>query len=220
VGFPSYLLRENNISDGRLEVQFVGSRDGITWHRYDRAPYAAPGLEGTENANVVLMDAGLAVRGDEIWQYGLGLRSRHGDMVARKRQTDGSIRRYVQRLDGFVSADFAPQGGRFVTPAVHVTGECLQLNVDTGALGELRVALLDAHGEAIPGFTAEDCQPVHINATGTRVCWKEHTEFTGFAGREVRIAFCGSRTKLYSFSFAAACDQHTGASPSTIQNRS
>ena len=37
VGFPSFLLREASITDGRLEAHFVGSTDGITWHFYDRA---------------------------------------------------------------------------------------------------------------------------------------------------------------------------------------
>ena len=136
VGFPSFLLREKGVSDGRVEVQFVGSRDGIAWHRYDRAPYVTPGLQGSESANVVYMGTGMAVRGEEIWQYGMGLRSRHGSPM-QTRQGDGSIRRYVQRLDGFVSADFDSAGGRFTTAPVQVTGKQLSLNLDTRRAGRI-----------------------------------------------------------------------------------
>lgn len=204
LGFPSFLLREASVSDGRLEVQFIASRDGINWQRYDRAPYAVPGLAGSEDANVVFMGTGLAIRGDEMWQYGMGLRSRHGKMAASERHADGSIRRYVQRLDGFVSADFDAQGGHCTTAPVRVTEPRLLLNVDTGALGGLRVALLDAQGKALPGFSADDCLPLHANATGAAVRWKERAELTGLVGQEVRLAFSGSRTRLFSFTFAAA----------------
>jgi hypothetical protein len=133
----------------------------------------------------------------------MGLRSRHGKMAARERHADGSIRRYVQRLDGFVSANFDAQGGHCTTAPVRVTGPRLLLNVDTGALGDLRVALLDAQGKALPGFSTEDCLPVHTNATSAAVRWKERTEITGLVGQEIRLAFSGSRTRLFSFTFAA-----------------
>lgn len=201
VGFPSFLLREKNVSDGRLEVQFVGSRDGITWHRYDRAPYAGPGLQGSDTANMVFMGTGLAVRGQEIWQYGVGLRSRHGDVAARRRRTDGVIRRYVQRLDGFVALEFDLSGGRCRTAPVRVDGRRMLLNVDTGALGEIRVGLLDAQGSPIPGLTVEECDPLHTNATAAEVFWQDRSDLTALVGQEVQVAFSGSRARLFSFYF-------------------
>ncbi|MFA7004104.1 MAG: hypothetical protein WC429_08720, partial [Verrucomicrobiia bacterium] len=62
LGFPSMFQREQRMSDGPLEVQFAGSRDGITWHRYDRKPYAPLGLAGSESANMTFMGPGLVVR--------------------------------------------------------------------------------------------------------------------------------------------------------------
>ena len=38
--------------------------------------------------------------------------------------------------------------------------------IDTGALGELQVGLIDADGRPVPGFSAEDCAPLEYNATG------------------------------------------------------
>jgi hypothetical protein len=201
VGFPSMFQREGRTSEGRLEVHFAGSRDGITWHRYDRKPYAPLGLAGSESANMTFMGPGLVIRGDELWQYGTGFHSKHGDVEARKKKTDGVIYRYVQRVDGFVSLDFDAAGGRCVTAPVKVDGSRLSLNVDTSALGQLRVGLQDAEGRPISGFSTDDCKLIRTNSTRAEVSWAGGNDLATLKGREVRMAFSGSRGKLYSFRF-------------------
>jgi hypothetical protein len=201
VGFPSMFQREGRTSCGRLEVHFAGSRDGMTWHRYDRKPYAPLGLAGSESANMTFMGPGLVVRGDEIWQYGTGFHSKHGDMEARKRKTDGVIYRYVQRVDGFVSLDFDAAGGRCVTAPVKVDGPRLLLNVDTSVFGTLRVGLLNADGKPINGCGADDCSIIRTNSTCAEVNWTGGNGIAALKGREVRLTFTGSRAKLYSFRF-------------------
>jgi hypothetical protein len=206
VGFPSMFQREQRMSEGRLEVQFAGSRDGIAWHRYDRKPYAPLGLAGSDSANMTFMGTGLVVRGDEIWQYGPAFHSKHGDVEARKRKTDGVIYRYVQRVDGFVSLDFDATGGRCVTAPVKVGGSHLLLNLDTGALGQLRVGLLDAEGKSVSGFAANDCQVLRTNSTRAEASWTTGSDLSSLQGREVRLMFTGSRVKLYSFRFGSRQD--------------
>lgn len=203
LGFPSFLLREEGFSNGRVEVQFAASRDkGVTWERYDRVPYARPGLAGSDSANVAYMGQGIAVRGNELWQYGMTLKLAHGPAAHKDRSFDGSIYRYVQRLDGFVSVDFDPAGGKFVSAPVVVEGPRLRLNVDTAALGSLRVGLLDEAGTPIPGFTIDDCHVIHTNDTAREVVWKIPTnDLTSLKGKKVRLVFAGDRTKLFSFSF-------------------
>ncbi len=210
VGFPSFFQRQVNPANpaatnyGRVEVQFAGSRDGICWERYDRRSYATPGLAGSETAHVVFMGTGMVVRGDEIWQYGTGFHSHHGDVEARMAKTDGVIQRYVQRVDGFVSLDFANPGGRAVTAPVKVEGPSLLLNIDTGALGHLLLGLLDSHGRPLPGFTAEQCGVLRTNSTRAVASWKGSHDLSSLRGQEVQVVFSGSRTKLYSFYFDSA----------------
>ncbi len=201
VGFPSMFQRERTTSDGRLEMHFTGSRDGVKWHRYDRTPYVKPGLAGSDSASMIYMGTGLVVRGDEIWQYGTGYQSRHGDREARQRKTDGVIYRYLQRVDGFVSLDFEAGGGRCQTRPVKVEGARLLLNVDTGALGELRVALLDEREQPIQGFSRDACAHLRTNSTGAEVTWNPAADLSALRGREVKLEFTGTRTKLYSFRF-------------------
>lgn len=202
IGFPSFFRHvPGNAYAGRLEVQFVGSRDGIHWNRYDRSAYIAPGLAGSASCNMVFLGTGLVVRGDQIWQYGTGFRSQHGDVAARMRRTDGVIYRYVQRVDGFVSLDSGDAEGRCQTVAVRVSGPRLLLNLDTGALGELRVGLLDPSGRPLPGHGTADCDPLEVNATGACVSWHGRSDLTGLLGRRVILVLRSRRTKLYSFRF-------------------
>jgi len=196
VGFPSLFQREEKISVGRTEIQCIGSRDGIVWHRYDRAPYVSPGPDGSENCNMVYMGTGMVVRGDEIWQYGTGFRSKHGDMEARRKRTDGTIYRHVQRLDGFVSLDFDSAGGTATTIPIEA-GPALFVNVDTGALGHLKAAWIDENGQAL-----EESDVVRINSTRAQVTWQGNSDLSKLAGRKLSLRFTGSRAKLYSFYFA------------------
>jgi len=205
VGFPAFYRHYNHTSphfnDGRTEVQFVGSRDGVTWHRYGREVYAGPGLPGPQSGSMIFMGTGLVVRGDEIWQYGTRYRTTHGDKPGRARQTDGSIYRFVQRVDGFVSLDTANAIGTARTVPVEVTGRRLLLNLDTGALGEMRVGLIGADGRPLPGFGVEDCRRLEINATGAVVTWASGADLSALQGRDVAIEFRSHRTKLFSFRF-------------------
>lgn len=202
VGFPSWFLRDKNISDGRLEVHFIGSRDGVTWQRYDRRPYAPLGPVESDCGNMTFLGPSLIVRGDELWQYGTGFRSRHGDVQARKLRSDGVIYRYVQRVDGFVSADFETADASCLTQVIKVTGSRLILNVDNGALGTLQVALVDpATQKPLAGYDLDDCRPVRTNSVRGAIRWKNRDDVSALVGRDVQLKFAGSRTKLFSFYF-------------------
>lgn len=209
VAFPAFLRRSaatdapghKGSHRGPVEVQFVGSRDGVAWQRYDRAPYASPGVAANEKKNMVFLGTGMVVRDGEIWHYGTEFESEHGDMAARHKKTDGTIVRWVQRVDGFVSANSGDSEGRLRTAPVKVTGARLRLNLDTGALGELRVALLDRDGNALPGFAAAQCDALQINSLGAVVSWAGQTDLAALRDREVSLEFRSTRTKLYSFRF-------------------
>ncbi|HEY0966531.1 MAG TPA: hypothetical protein VGD88_04000 [Opitutaceae bacterium] len=209
VAFPTFLRRSAQTDApgwrgrhmGPAEVQFAGSDDSLAWHRYDRAAYAAPGIASPDKKNMTFMGAGMVVRGDEIWQYGTEFETVHGDVDARNRKGDGSIVRYVQRVDGFVSLDTGNREGRARTVAVKVSGKRLLLNLDTGALGEVRVALIGRDGQPLTGFTAEECVPIEYNGTGVEVKWTGQADLSSVQGRELAIEFRSTRTKLYSFRF-------------------
>jgi len=207
VGFPSYLRHwlhsPHPITDGWTETQFVGSHDGVHWQRYQRQAYAEAGLPGPYSGGMIYLGVGMVVRGDEIWQYGTRFRTTHGDVAGRKAQLDGGIYRFVQRIDGFVSADFPEAGGECHTIPVKIDGPSLIVNLDAGALGYLKVGLVEVDGSPVKGMGAEDCELLRLNSTHARVTWKSAQITPELQGRELSLVFSGARAKLYSFYFAS-----------------
>jgi len=189
-------------NDGLLDIQMAVSRDGIAWQRLDRRPYVPLGLEGEKDSKQLYMAVGMLRAGNEVFQYYGGYETTHG---APRPTPDegpiGSICGLVQRLDGFVSADAAFTGGQLLTPPLVWAGDHLELNVDTSALGEARVGLLDAEGEPLPGYEVHRCDPLRGNFIAQTVTWQGQSDLTPLAGRPVRLHFVLRSAKLYAFQF-------------------
>ena len=105
------------------------------------------------------------------------------------------------RLDGFISADADYTGGELTTPPVKFTGKELQLNVDTGGGGSVRVELLDEHGKPIAGYTEADATLLSGNSVRMLVTWGEKQDVSKLAGKPIKIRFVMRDCKLYAFQF-------------------
>jgi hypothetical protein len=113
-----------------------------------------------------------------------------------------AILRAVQRLDGFVSADFAYTGGSMKTRPLTFAGNRLVLNVDTDATGRLQVGLFDDQGEPIEGFGLDDCIYINCDETAAEVEWLEKgVDLSSLAGKTVQLEIRGRGAKLYSMQF-------------------
>src|SRR5204863_3626402 len=115
----------------------------------------------------------------------------------------GVVSRLVQRLDGFISADAAYAGGQLTTVPLLFDGKQLQLNVDTGALGSVRVELLDQQGHVIPGYGERDCDLINGNYVAHAVTWKGKSDVSALAGQALRLRFVMRSTKLFAFQFVS-----------------
>ncbi len=91
-------------------------------------------------------------------------------------------------------------------PPLVFEGGRLELNVNTSALGEVRVALLDAQGEAIDGYSDADCDPIHGNYIRRVVTWQGSSDVSKLAGQPVRLHFVMRSAKLYAFQFRSGDD--------------
>ena len=207
LGFPAFYRHFPEPEEGpyqnhgRTEVQCVGSSDSIRWHRYDRTPYARPGLAGSSSGNMIYMGVGMIVRGDEIWQYGIGFDTRHGEVERRIHEGDGTVLRFVQRVDGFVSLDMPASGGCCYSRPLSCEGARLVLNMDTGALGGVRVELLDEEGAVIPGYALEDSDSMQGNNTSAIVSWRGKHSLIQLVDKNIRLRLAGERCKIFSVRF-------------------
>lgn len=189
------------VNDGRTEVHFIGGVDGTNWFRYDRTPYWKPGLRGTDHSEMTFIGYGMLSRGKEMWQYGTGYRTTHGDNERRIRESDGVIVLLKQRIDGFVSADTDYRGGEFTTVGVVCSGKKLSVNADAGVTGFARVGLLNESGEPIAGFEVAACDPLRGNDTAFTVQWNGNPDMTSLLGRTVQLVVHSQSCKLYSMRF-------------------
>jgi hypothetical protein len=198
------LKRGGKTNDGTLDTQLAVSRDGKAWVRY-RTPYVPLYRHEDLDLKVCMVFPGLLYHPARIDQYFGGYAFTHGDTQARVRLKGrelGGIFRLEQRLDGFVSADFAYGGGTLTTAPFVFEGKSLTLNVNTSAAGEARVALLDEAGKALPGRGIDDCKVINGDYVATRVEWKGPDDLSAIAGRPVRLRFEMRGAKLYAFQFS------------------
>ena len=110
----------------------------------------------------------------------------------------------VQRLDGFVSADADYAGGELTTPPIVFDGDRLELNVDTSAVGDARVEILDANMQPVEGFSLADADMIHGNFIRKTVTWQGSDDISALKGQAVRLRFVMRAAKLYAFEFVVA----------------
>jgi hypothetical protein len=199
-------------NDGAIDTQLAVSRDGITWTRHRSTPYYPMWRYGDQSGDdlylqVVMGFPGLVYKPTHIEQYFSGYNFTHGDTTARARlegRALGGVFRSTQRIDGFMSADFAYSGGTLTTRPFTFDGAKLLLNVNTSASGEGRVAILDASGAELKEFATKDCRIINGDFLDKQVEWAADgsADVSKLAGRPIRLRFDLRGAKLYSFRFA------------------
>lgn len=192
------------------DVQIAYSRDGFHWHRPHRKAFIGSSHEwGDWNYGYIHAAGGVClVVGEELWFY-YGAFSGQGSVLGPGQTGDdfpqdnamyagGHTGLATLRRDGFVSMDAGDDLETLVTRLVTFRGEYLFLNVDNPR-GELRVEVLDEHGNVIEPFTLDACQPVAVDSTCVSVGWREVDHLAAVVGRPVRFRFQIRRGKFYAF---------------------
>jgi hypothetical protein len=171
------------------------SRDGFHWDRPDRRAFMDYSAEkGRWNwGNVQSVGGGCLVVGDELYFYAAG---RAGSPEGR--DNGASVGLATLRRDGFASMDAPAAGGVLTTRPVKFTGTQLFVNCAV-PLGELRVEVLTAAGEPLPGFSMAECRPLRGDSTLQPVAWSSQADLGKHAGSPVRFRFHLSNGQLFSF---------------------
>ena len=109
---------------------------------------------------------------------------------------------FEQRLDRLVAAEFDYTGGILVTEPIVFKGKSLVLNIDTGATGEGRVALLHDDGSDIEGFSLDDCDIINGDWMGRKITWRGgESDLSEWSGKPVRLQFSMRGARLYAMRF-------------------
>ena len=206
---------------GPVHVQLVSSRDLIHWHRAgDRQPILAPGEPGSFDAAMIFGITFPLPMGAEWGCYYAGTGIFHTawpyldahirlpfmeDLRAGRRQPPAIGLAKVRR-EGFVSRDAGAAGGTLTTRPLRPGAGRLTVNANVASGGELRVAVHDASGQALPGFEAEACTPVAGDAIRHAVHWGERGGDASWPHRELRLTFHLRDAELYAFQFTEDAD--------------
>lgn len=117
-------------------------------------------------------------------------------------QPTAHLHRYSLRLDGFASVRTDYAGGELLTRPLRFSGNRLDLNFSTSAVGSIRVEIQDASGQPIPGFAVADCVEVIGNEIDRTVRWKAGSDVSTLAGKAVRLRLVMKDADLFALRFA------------------
>lgn len=187
LGFPTRYQPKHS----QVEPVLMSSRDGVNYQRWEEPliPITAPKDRDWNRSNYMAngllqlpgRERELSVYATEAYYQGPASR----------------LRRFSFRVDGFVSASVLEKGEIITRPLVF-TGSQLSLNLISQ--GETRVEIQDAAGNAIPGFTLEDCTPVTGDHIDHHVIWKGGSS-AALAGKPLKLRFVLQQADLFALQF-------------------
>lgn len=181
------------------------SRDGFHWARPSRTPFIGVSeRQGDWNwANVQSAGGVCLVVGDQLYFYVSGRAGVPGTSLPGRCSTGLA----TLRRDGFASlTDVWPAPATrpitrypsaLITRPLRFSGAHCFVNADVA--GALRVELLDRDGKSIPGFSADQCEPVSGNRTKHAIRWRSATSVAALANSVVRFKFVLERARLFAF---------------------
>ena len=194
---------ENHIARGlmipkRNEIMLGYSRDGFHFARPSHSPFMPVNeTDGAWNyGNMQSVNGVPLIVGDSLYIYSSG-RSKNGVWW----DAGVSTGLATLRRDGFVSMRAGNKEGFLTTEKLSFDGKFFFVNADVKGKGaQLKVELLDADGNPIPGFTKRDCIVMRdADKTKQLITWKGKKDLGELKGSTIRAKFYLTRGDLYAF---------------------
>ena len=206
IGFPAVFYHTGRDPSGRNHdgfhlIEFTSSTDMRHWQRQgNRQPFIGPSPLGAGAADLMqlLPPSFPVLRGDQLWFYYTGIKHRTTPAWADRDQ--GGVCLATLRRDGFISLDAGEDGGTVTTRSLRLAGNSLYINGHTIASGgEIACELLDASGNAIPGFTRQECASFTGDTVRYQVTWSGATTLPPPSGDSLALRFHLRQASLYSY---------------------
>ena len=193
------------------DLELVVSRDGIHFTRVaDGRLFISRGSEGEWDPGTLCAFGNPVFVGDETWFYYSSSTKVHVEFDYDEDEKDWTHRPCngglalirTGRYAGFGIQDERGSGSLVTVPIRTAPNMKLGLNInaDCGSGGEIRVGLEDAAtGEAIPGYSADDCDPITSDEIAAPVRWKGRSIIEPMP-KAVRLRFSmKGPAKIYGF---------------------
>lgn len=170
--FPA-LYRHNA---DNFELAAYAAFDPQIWQRLEPEAFVCPQQFGGDGDTIITAGVGLTPL-DSGRSVGLPLGHAdclHNQAKKGRRLPNGTYHWAVWPRDRIAALRCTGEG-RFATVPLDLPAGSLRLNFRTGATGRVRVALLDAQWNVIPGYTADDCRLLNGDRTDATVAWGRRT---------------------------------------------
>jgi len=188
-----------------MNFYLATSRDCDSWDLtwvYAGQPIVPRGPDGSFDKDNVFPSSSVVTYDDRHWFYYGGSNERHGTAELRppvwfdKRRAIGLA---TLPLDRFVGWHAGARQGIIVTKPFVVTGPNLLLNV-AAKQGEISAEVLNAAGQAVPGYGAGDAIPARrVDQLRLRMGWKTKPDLSELLGQTVRLRLRLTLADLYAF---------------------
>ena len=176
---------------------FMTSRDGLNFHRFDDVPFFPSGIEGDGNW----------VYGDAYPAHGMvetpSDRKNEPNQISMFAPdlAENAIRRYVIRLDGFVSLHAKYPDTELLTKPFIFDGDRLEFNYRTTVSGHFYVEFLDEKGVPFRGYEMKYCDEMFGDTVARDVSWRRNRDLSPLKGKTVRMRIVMRECDLFSFRF-------------------
>jgi len=184
-------------SFGRAHTSLAWSRDGRTWVR-DRTKFFEPddNPAAWDHAHAWIDDQ--LIVGDEVYLYYGGYKQGH----KMNRFDERQIGLVTMPLDRYVARRaVGTESGTLKTVPIALTepANTLQVNVNASA-GQLRAQIIDADtGQALPGLTFSDCEPITVDSLRAPVHWRKGD--LSAPGKHIQVEFEIIKADVFAFEF-------------------
>ncbi len=184
-----------------MNYYIATSRDGISWDLnwvYNGQPLVPRGPAKAFDKDLIMPASTIITHQGKHWIYYGGANERHGtpEVVF---QRDHAIGLATLRRDGFVALRAGHQPGIVITKPFKLIGDRLSVNVDAG-MGEIRVEVLDVHGQPIPGYTGNNAPRASgVNDLTWQPRWKSVSNLAALRNQVIRLKFTLQNARLYAF---------------------
>ncbi|MFZ5519305.1 MAG: hypothetical protein ACOY90_21920 [Candidatus Zhuqueibacterota bacterium] len=186
------IFKSDHPYPGMNDALFMSSRDCVHWTRFPEA-WIRPGLDEknwTDRNNYPTW--GIIESSATEWSMYVSEHYRQPDVKPR-------LRRLSVRPRGFVSVHAQYEAGTFTTKPLIFSGNRLQINYSTSAIGAIFVEVQDSAGVPLAGFSRADCRPIFGDDLERTVVWENGSDLSRLAGAPIRLRFELSDADIFAF---------------------
>lgn len=182
-----------------MHIELAFSMDGLYWERLPGRPrFLMPsGVDGAFDRDSVSVHTAAAsdpTSGDVLFYY--------NGLVCDTVPASTAIGVLRMKPDRFVEQTAGPEGGWLLTREFVLEGDSLTVNCR--AKGSLQAELAQYPGKPIPGFSAEECDPITGDHPACRVTWRGgHGDLSALNGKPVYLRFKLQDAGIWAFTLSS-----------------